>query len=307
MIDLVQFTVAGVSSGAVFGLLALAWVLAYRVSGLLFFLVGEFAVLAALLIVELRDERGWPFLVAVAVIVPSCALLGLAVDHLVLRRARRATEASMVLVLVGLAILGAEMWREVFGANTRSLAPVLSSEPLEIGGVYVLPQQLAILASVCVLALGLWAVLNLTNRGMQMRACAQDADGAQLVGIDPRRVRATALAAAGALGAIAGCLLVGLQPVAPSSGLAMSLDGFIAAVVGVWSFPGALAAGIGIGIAEAYGAGYVGSEYKDIISLALLLVVLVGRTLDRQGITRAATRAVGATRRRRPSPGSLPA
>lgn len=302
MIDLAQFTVAGVSSGAVFGLLALAWVLAYRVSGLLFFLVGEFAVLAALAVVELRDERGWPFLVAAVVIVPCCGLLGLAVDQLVLRRARRATEASMVLVLVGLAIFGAEMWRELFGANTRSLRPVLPSEPLEIGGVYVLPQQLAILATVCVLALGLWAVLNLTNRGMEMRACAQDPDGAQLVGIDPRRVRATALAAAGALGAVAGCLLVGLQPVAPSSGLAMSLDGFIAAVVGLWSFPGALAAGIGIGMAEAYGAGYVGSEYKDIVSLVLLLVVLVGRTLDRTAITR----ALAVMRGRRRSPGGLP-
>lgn len=282
MNDFAQFTVSGISNGALFGLVALGWVLVRRVSGLLFFLAGEFAVLAALAVVEIRDVRGIPFVPAVVLVVGGCALAGLAADVLVLRRARRATEASLVLAVVGLAILLAEVWRIVFGANARSLRPVLSGDPVEIAGALILPQQVAVIVSVIALSALLWAGLNLTGRGMQMRACADEPDGARLVGIDPLRMRSASLAIAAALGGFAGCLLVGVQPVYPSSGLALSLDGFIAAVFGAWSFPGALVAGLGVGLAEAYGAGYVGSAYKDIVSLAMLLGVLLARTVDRR-------------------------
>jgi branched-chain amino acid transport system permease protein len=278
--EALQFAVSGLTLGAIYALLSLGWVLVRRVSGLLFFVAGSLAVLGALLATVLVDERGWSLLAAVLAVVAVAVGVMLLVDLLLIARMRRPSELSEAIVLLGLSILLDELMRVIFGGDARQMRPLLPTDPLLVDGVSIAPQQLAIIGTTVVLVAALTAASH-GLLGRAMLACAENPVGASLVGISPRKVRTAGLCIGGALAAAAGVLLAPLAPVAPASGLLFSVKGFIAAALGGWSFTGAVVAGAMLGLAEAFGAGYLSSDWKDIVSVGLLLVVLVGRSLAR--------------------------
>jgi branched-chain amino acid transport system permease protein len=281
MTQALQFAVSGVTLGAIYALLSLGWVLVRRVSGLVFFVAGSLAVLGALLSTVLIDEHGWPVSAAVVAVVGVAMAAMLLVDALLVGRMHQPTELSQAILLLGLALLLDEVMRVVFGADARQMRPLLEANPLTIAGISVGPQQLLIVGATVVLV----AALTAAGRGLlgrAMMACAENPVGASLVGISPREVRTAGLCIGGGLAAVAGVLLAPLAPIAPTSGLLFSVKGFIAAALGGWSFAGAVIAGGVIGLAEAFGAGYISSDWKDIVSIGVLLVVLIGRSVPRR-------------------------
>jgi branched-chain amino acid transport system permease protein len=111
-----------------------------------------------------------------------------------------------------------------------------------------------------------------------MAAAAINPRAAALVGIDLAKVNATTCLIAGLLGAIAGFLVTPLSMVQFESGLMFGLKGFAAAVLGgLGGLYGVVAGGLLLGIAEALGAGYVSSAYKDALAFILIIVVLLTR------------------------------
>jgi len=277
MTTALQLLVSGITVGSVYVLLALGWVLVYRVSGLIFLIIGEFAVLGALGASELLDS-GWSTPVAMLGAVVIALVLAALVDAL-LRRLPALGHMQEVLLMIGLSLLLAELFRRVFGGEVRLFPPFLSTEPLQIGGVSILPHQVLLVVVTGVLALLLWLVLQRTLFGRAMSACAENAVGARVCGISPRLMRSLALAIAVAIASLGGMLLATVQPIAPSSGITLATAGFIAAALGLWTLPGAIAAGLLVGCLGTFGAGYVSSAYQDIFSQGALIVALVIATL----------------------------
>lgn len=276
MTDLLQYSLGGLSIGAIYAILALGWVLVHQVSGLLFFLQGEFVVLTVFVIATLHGD-GMPLALAAIVAIALCLVAGYGVDAVVVRRLRNPTPFSEVLVLLGLALLSGHLLQQAFGPHPKIIKAFLPTRPIAVGGAFVTPHQILAMASLVVFALALRILLGHTLVGVSMRASADSSDGAILVGIRPGRVRTIGILGAALLGGLAGVVLGPLAPLGPLAGLLLSLKGFIAAVLARWSFSGAIVAGAVLGLAETYAAGYISSVYKDVVPLTLLVVALLGQ------------------------------
>jgi len=126
--------------------------------------------------------------------------------------------------------------------------------------------------------LALAAVLKGTRVGKSLRAVADDAQAARYVGIDTIRVTSMTFAIGGFLAGVAGILVGYDQNIQPHMGLLAGFKGFTAAVLGgIGSIPGACLGGFVLGIAEHIGAGYLPSIYRESISFAILILILLAR------------------------------
>jgi branched-chain amino acid transport system permease protein len=122
-------------------------------------------------------------------------------------------------------------------------------------------------------------VLNLffhrTLLGKAMRAVAANPIAARLVGIRVKNMILLAFALSAAIGAVGGVIITPIALVDYDRGSLLALKGFAAAILGgIGSFPGAVAAGILLGVLESLGTGLISSHYKDAIALVVLLAML---------------------------------
>jgi branched-chain amino acid transport system permease protein len=135
---------------------------------------------------------------------------------------------------------------------------------------------LLILAAVIVLVAALLVLLRGTRLGLAIRAMADKPDAAGLMGIDVARTAAIVSFASGCL-AGAGGVLIGLSrnAIQPYMGEEMMLRGFVVVIVGgLGDIPGALIAGVALGVIEVMTAGYISSNLKEAVAFLILVLVL---------------------------------
>jgi branched-chain amino acid transport system permease protein len=148
---------------------------------------------------------------------------------------------------------------------------------INLGGANITWLQIYILIATVIMMLGLNYIIHKTSTGRAMRAVAQNKTMAALVGVNVNKVITITFALAGSLGAAAG-ILVGAyyNSVFPTMGYVAGVKAFAAAVLGgIGSVPGAMLGGLILGIAEALGAGYISSLYRDGISYAVMIGVII--------------------------------
>jgi branched-chain amino acid transport system permease protein len=151
--------------------------------------------------------------------------------------------------------------------------PIVMVGPMPLAGARVAAFVFALVA------LGVfWAVLRYTWYGLALRATSQSRVGVQTAGIDVQRVDRMAFGIGVALAGLAGALLAPVFLVFPTNGLVTTVKGFeIVVIGGLGSIPGALIAGVALGLVESFGAAFVDSAYQNIYGFALVLLILVLR------------------------------
>jgi branched-chain amino acid transport system permease protein len=166
----------------------------------------------------------------------------------------------------------------VWGPYPLTLPTFFGSDVVHIGGIPLFPHNILIIA-VAAASIGvLQFCLTHTNIGLRLQATAQDPDAARLMGIPVRRMRTLAYCLSAAIAGLAGFLVAPLFVVTTTMGFLLMLKGLAATIVGGWgSLKGAVFGGLIIGVVEALGAGYVSSEYKDVIAFVIIIVVLLFR------------------------------
>ena len=165
-----------------------------------------------------------------------------------------------------------------WGKEARYMPHFSGETPISIAGATILPQSLWVLASLAVVVIGLAYFFNRTLVGKAMRACSHNPDAARLVGISVKQMVTLSFGLSAGIGAIAGAVMTPITLMDYQRGPMLALKGFGAAILGgLGSGPGAVVAGLLIGILESLGAGYISSHYKDAIALIVLLVVLFVR------------------------------
>jgi branched-chain amino acid transport system permease protein len=155
--------------------------------------------------------------------------------------------------------------------------PGFSSDGIfEILGAVLVWQVVWIWALTAVTLLLLYLLLMRTPGGRAIRACADNALAARLMGIDPVFVGMIVFAASGAIGALGGAAIAPITLASWSIGIEFGLKGFIGALIAGFTSPArAVAGGLAIGIAETFAAGYVSSGSREIVIYSLLVVVLI--------------------------------
>lgn len=278
--DSLNQLIQGVLLGGYYALLACGLSFMYGVMRMINLAHGSLAVLAAYLLFVLADRFGVHPLLGLLAVVPVMALLGWLLHRLVLERSARAGALVPLLATFGLAGIFDNGLFQLFGADTRSLAPyidTLSYDSLLLPGGIALGHLSLLTFGTAVLLIGaLQGLLRRTALGRRIRAAAADPATAELVGVDARA--AFALASALALGtvAVAGAFLAMRATFDPYTGPMQLIFAFEAIIIGgprsLW---GTLAGGIVLGVAQSLGARLHPQGFMIAGHLVFLAVLLV--------------------------------
>ena len=269
-----QFVASGLTSGAIYALVALGFSIIYNASGAINFAQGEFVMIGGMSAATLW-AAGLPLGVALPLAVSAAVLVALVVEKLAIEPARHAGTVTLIIITIGVSLFLRGLAQLVWGKGVHSLPAFSSEQPIAVMGATVLPQSLWVLAGAAVAVAALSAFYGRTLMGKAMLATSYNRLAAQLVGIDTRGVLFASFGLAGALGAVAGVLIAPIAFTSYDTGIMLGLKGFAAAMLGgLGSFGGAVLGGLVLGLLEGLGAGFVSSAYKDAIAFVVILAVL---------------------------------
>jgi branched-chain amino acid transport system permease protein len=268
------YAVSGIATGCTFALVATGFVVIYRVSRVVNFAQGVFAVIAGMVASSLL-ARNLPHGPAEVLAVAAAALAGLVVGAIAIGRPGTPPLASLIITL-GLGIGSYAVIILIWGDQPVSYSglPGLA----RLGGVSIQLQFLLVVAVTAVTFALLSLFFDHTYPGKALTACSSNPYAARLVGIDVRRMGLVAFALGGALGGLAGVLITPLQPVSFDSDVGIAINGFAAAIFGGLLRPGtALVGALVLGVAEALVAGYYRASFESGVALVIMLGLMVWR------------------------------
>ena len=270
-----QFLLAGLTIGAIYALVALGFSIIYNASQVINFAQGEFVMVGGMATVSFADA-GLPLPLSIAAAVLLAAAIGLALEKFAVEPARGASVVTLIIITIGASILLRGLATLVWDKNIHPLKAFSGEAPIQIAGATLVPQSLWVLGVALVVVALLGWFFGRTLLGKALLATSHNRLAAELVGINVRHVLLASFGLSAALGAVAGILVAPITFTSWDIGVMLGLKGFAAAILGgMGSGPGAVLGGLVLGIAEAMGAGYVSSAYKDAIAFIVILAVLV--------------------------------
>lgn len=270
-----QYLLSGLTTGAIYALVALGFAIIYNASHVINFAQGEFVMIGGMAAAAAFDA-GLPLPLAVVVSIGAATLIGLLLERLAVEPARGASVVTLIIITIGASILLRGLATIVWDKRIHALPAFSGEAPIAIGGATLLPQTLWVLGATIVTVAALWWFFNRTLTGSAILAVSHNRFAAQLMGISVRRVLLVSFGLSAALGALAGVLIAPIAFTAWDVGVMLGLKGFAAAMLGgIGSGPGAIAGGLALGLIEALGAGYLSSAYKDVFAFVILLAALV--------------------------------
>lgn len=276
--DFTQFVFSGLTSGAIYAMIAIGFGVVHNTMGIVNFTQVDFVSLGGMLLYGALLGASMPMTAALPMAVAGVALIGALVELTGLRPSRSRNPLVLILLTIGLSIVLRGAMQRTWGKNSMAVPPLTEEAPFTFLGATILPQAIWILV-ITALAIGLLVLFfRRTTAGLAMRAVASNPTAAAVVGLRVRRLRTLSFALAGALGGLAGVLVTPITTLRYDVGVLLGLKGFAAAILGGFgSFPGAIVGGIGLGLLESLGAAYVSSAWKDTIAFLVLLLVLFAR------------------------------
>ena len=272
---LLQVIVSGLLIGAVYALFSSGLTLIWGMMNVVNFAHGDFVMLGMYVAFFAFTLLGVGPVLSVPLAAIVLGLLGAVAYFALIKHVMRGPMLAQILSTFGLALLlryGA-FW--AFSANFVTLPDTLVGGTLVFGGLRLeAPRLLAGLVAL-LLTLGMHLMLTQTALGSRLLAVSEDRSAAMLVGIRPDPMQALAWAMAGASTGIAGALIAMFFYISPTVGEALTLIAFVTVSLGGFgSVPGALLAGLLIGVVQALSAFWIGAVYQDAVIYALFLLVL---------------------------------
>jgi branched-chain amino acid transport system permease protein len=251
MAELMQQVVIGLSSGAIYGLLALALVIIHRATGVVNFAQGELAMLTTFIAWQLV-QWGVPYWVAFFATLGIAFALGVSIQRALIRPLESAPLLTIVIATLGLLLICNGLANWIWSGEVRTFPPdrPFPRDTIDVGGVIVNVQDLGILAVTLALVGLLAAFFRFTKLGLGLRAAALYPDSSRLVGIRVGWMLALGWGLAAALGAVSGLFTAAaFPPLEPTMMQAVLIYAFAAAVLGGIDSPlGAVAGGLSLGV-----------------------------------------------------------
>lgn len=279
--DLVlQALLSGIVNGFVYALIGLGLAVIFKGTRIVNAMQGEFSVVGAMVTVFALSGMGLPYWLAIVLGVLAGCALGVVVDVLFVRPMNRrdASEESYLLLTIGLAIALSAAVLYFGGRDSHLLPPFGGDAIVEIYGALLREHAIWLVVASIGVVFALRMFYSKTLVGLAMAASSLDAEGASTNGINVGRMRTLTLMLGGAVGALAGILVTPLIEVSYMMGIALTLKGFAAAIIGGLTNPfGAVAGGLLLGLLESFALITFPSGYKDVIALSLLIATMIFR------------------------------
>ncbi len=283
---LVQVIVGGLLLGAVYALFSSGLTLVWGMMNIVNFAHGDFVMLGMYVAYVVYTLLGAGPLLGAPLAALVLATVGVIVYFGLIRDIMKGPMLAQILGTFGLALLLRYSVFWWFGANFLSLPENIVGGTFEIVGLQLQASRLLAGGVALLVTLGLHLLLTRTSLGSKMLAVAEDSTAAQLMGIRPDTMQAIAWAiAAGATG-LAGALIATFFYIVPTVGETLAIVAFVTVSLGGFgSVPGALMAGLLIGVIESLSAYLIGAVYQDIVVYSLFLGFLWFRPQGLMGKT----------------------
>ena len=276
MTDLLLFNVTnGLIIGAFYVLMALGLSLILNLSGVINFAHGGFLALGGYLAYTISPIVGfWAALLISPILV---ALLGLAIERLMIHRLYGRDPLYSLLLTFGLAFIFEDLLRAIWGATGLPFSvPTFLSQPVSAQLFFITFYRLFMVAVVALAVSGLFLFLRYTRLGLRIRAGTLDLDTVSSLGVNVRALRSFNFALGIFLAGLAGVLAAGQIGLEPTMGASLLMPSFVAIIVGgVGSLPGTLLGGLLIGVASGLTAVIFPSASEAIIYVMMAIVLLV--------------------------------
>lgn len=269
----------GISTGALYALVALGIVVIYKSTQVVNFAHGEMFMLGGFFAYTFHVMLGWPYVLSLVLAVAFAFVLGIAVDRIAFRPLmQRQTLVSVLLAMIGMSFVLKGVARWLWGGKGDYLTfpPLVSPTPLSFGGIMVMSQQLVVLGAACGVMIIFALFFKFTRAGRFMQATADNPKAAKLVGLRTDRVYMYTFGVGSAVAAAAAVLMAPLTLLYPDIGFMLFIKAFAAAVLGgLTSIPGAVVGGFLIGIIEQMAAGYIHTAMQEVAAFIVIMIVLI--------------------------------
>jgi len=278
MQEFLQYLFTGITSGAIYAIIAVGYSMLYNSTELINFAQGEFVMIGGMSLMTFWTVLKIPLPISILLAVAVTALCGLAFERLAIRTAKKDNHVVLIIITVGASIFlrGAAMI--LWGKEPHSITQFSSFPPLKIGGAVIVFQSVWIIIATLIIAVALGFFYKRSLTGKAMTACAINMRAASLTGIPAGFMVLLAFVISSSTGAVAGAMIGPVTMCSYDMGTVLGLKGFCAAMLGgLGSLWGSIAGGIILGILESLGAGYISSGVKDATAFLALLMILYFR------------------------------
>ncbi|MCC7305132.1 MAG: branched-chain amino acid ABC transporter permease [Alphaproteobacteria bacterium] len=266
--------------GSLYGSIAMSFALTYRTARFFNLAHGSMGAIGGYTFFWLRESAGADFILSLVAGVMAAGVAGFLIDRFIYapQRGRKASNTVLLVVSLGVVTVIEALLSMIFGTQFRPLVAAGEIRSIPVGPAFVTQAQIWIVAANILVFAGLLAFLYKTSFGKMIRAIADDAEVARMLGIRTDFYIGIVFFIAAALAGLTGILNgldTGLQPM---MGFYLLLKGIIAGIIGcAGSIPGAFLGGFLLAATENAGVFFIGSEWRDAIAFILLLIFLAFR------------------------------
>ena len=269
----------GLQTGSVYALVALGYSMVYGIILLLNFAHGDIIMVGAYTAFYAMTTFHLHPVISVLLAIAASTALGVLIEKVAYTPLRQAPRLSLLITAIGISFLLENGAQLLFGADTKSMNPMITGSITFAGGINISYAALMTIVVSVIVMLLLTLLVQKTKLGKAMRAVSEDMGAAQLMGISLNKTISFTFAVGSALAGIGSILYLCAYPQAsPTMGSMLGLKAFVAAVLGgIGSIPGAMIGGFAIGLLEALVSAVGLSVWKDGVVFAILILVLLIR------------------------------
>jgi branched-chain amino acid transport system permease protein len=273
----IALTITGLANGAILSLAALGFVIIFKATGVINFAQGYFLLVGAYVVWSMIVQFGLHWSLAVIISLAVAVLMGLTTERFVLRPLVGENVISVIMVTIGLASILNGIVNFIWGTQPQRMPPFIPTGTVQFLGATVSITRIwaVVLAGVALMALTVF--FQRSRHGVAMRAVADDQQAAMVVGISVRRVFALSWALAASSAVLAGIVVANVIGVSGEVAVFGLLVFPVVILGGLDSIPGAVVAGVIIGLLQQYTAGYIGLGLQQVIPYIVLVLILLIR------------------------------
>lgn len=273
-----QWIMSGLTVGSIYALVAMGFSIIYSSTRVINFAQGEFSMLGGMLMYTLSVKGDLPSWLGIIFSILIVTAVGAGFERAAIYPMRNQSIITVIIITIGFSIFLRAVAKWIWGTDPVKIASFSGDSPVRFFGSAVVPQSFWVWGFTLLAVVSVFLFFNRSMLGKGMRAAANNADAASLVGVSSSTSSLVAWTISSALGAAAGIVIAPINFAAYNVGTMLGLKGFSAAILGgLGSAPGAVVGGLVLGVLEMITAGYLPSGYKDAIAFLILILVLLVR------------------------------
>lgn len=272
-----EISLAGLGTGGLYALTGLAFVIIFKSTGVVNLAIGEMLMVGAYLVYGLIVGLGLPIWLAILIGILGSGLAGGVIERLAIRPMVGESPISTFMITVGLGAVLIGAVELIWTADQKRMPAIMPDKAIFIGDAFVSSKVFYGFFITLTLITLVLLVFRFWRGGVALRATAFDQGAAYSMGINVPRVFSLSWVVGSMIAAMAGVIVGAIGGLSPSMGI-FGLSVLVVVIAGgLDSVLGALVAGIAIGLIESWASGYLGGEYKIVVTFLILIIVLMIR------------------------------